>query len=656
MIKFLNRTDIRLKLIVGLLSIVLLTGALSILVGVRIIDRNVIREAQDSVESSLAATEFLYREEIAKRSRIVNYLSKTSEIVQAVARGDREFLFTKLEQIKKEFEFDIVNLVDANGRVLVRANNFEEYGDSIAHYSYIKWVLENREPVFGTGILENEDIRREGPMLATRTLIPVIPTPHAQPRDVLVEDRALVIKLVAPVMSGRRMIGILYAAIVLNNNETFIDRFKNLVFRDEEFNGKEVGTTTIFLGDVRVATNVKDRDGRRAIGTQVSEEVFREVFEEGRTFVGKAFVVDAWYLSGYTPIYDIHDRRIGILYAGILEDKFNAILRETTVSFLQVIALTTILALAVAVYLIGAATRPVKRIITASAEIARGNYAKIEIRHGDDQDIRNIGTAFNKMTEAIEERDRWLKNLAETSILKSEKLASIGRLASGIAHEINNPLTGVLTYSCLLLEELKGTPHEDDLKVIQDETLRCRTIVRGLLDFARDSRPEKIDVDINALIDASLRILEKNVSFQNITIVRDYDRSLPLISVDTGQIRSVINNLAVNAADAMPEGGRLTITTRRDPSGDEIVIQFADTGVGISGENMKKLFEPFFTTKDKGKGTGLGLAVTYGVIQRHNGSISVRSKVGEGTEFTIRLPRREAGPDPNPWESAKEES
>jgi two-component system NtrC family sensor kinase len=272
--------------------------------------------------------------------------------------------------------------------------------------------------------------------------------------------------------------------------------------------------------------------------------------------------------------------------------------------------------------------------------MALGFYHRIEVDPHDDEDARRLGRAFNGMVDAIQERDRQLTELAERTILKSEKLASIGRMASGIAHEINNPLTGVLTYSSLLLEDMKGTPYEEDLKVIRDETLRCRGIVRGILDFARDTKAERAPADLNALIEDSLRILEKHVTFHNIRIVKALDPELPRVNVDAGEIRSVINNLAVNAADAMPAGGTLTIATSIEPATGMAVITVADTGVGISEENLGLIFEPFFTTKDRGQGTGLGLAMTYGAIQRHGGQIDVQSKVGVGTEFIIKLPTR----------------
>jgi two-component system NtrC family sensor kinase len=640
MIKRLLRSNIRFKLVISLLSIVFLAGTLSIIIGLNVINTNVIREATDAVRTSLAATKELYQEEMETRSRIIEYLAKTDEIVRATTGRDRPFLFEKLVQIKREFEFDIVDVVNPDGTILIRANNYEAFGDSMTGYRTIQEVQKTRAPVAGTGILDFNNIAPEGRELAERTRIEVIPTSKSRPPRAAVEDRAMVIKIAAPILSGEKLEGILYAAILLNNNAGFVDRFKRLVFKDEKIYGRDVGTTTIFLNDIRVATNVVDSAGRRAIGTQVSDEVYQRVFVEGKDWLGKAFVVDHWYISGYTPIYDFDRRILGMLYNGVLKRKFDIIVRNTTISFLLVILLTTILALALSVYLINLYTKPVKRIIDASTEMALGRYNRIGVGDRDDEDARNLSRAFNGMVDAIEERDRRLREQAERTILKSEKLASIGRLASGIAHEINNPLTGVLTYGSLLLKDLKGTKHEEDLKVIREETLRCRTIVRGILDFAREEKPETVEADVNAIIEESLKILEKHVHFHNIEIVKALDPAVPPIRANAGEIRSVINNLAMNAADAMPHGGRLTIATGTEDISGMVVITVTDTGVGISPENLGKIFDPFFTTKEKGKGTGLGLAMVYGVISRHGGAIDVRSEVGQGAEFTIRLPRQ----------------
>ncbi|MCP4129574.1 MAG: 4Fe-4S dicluster domain-containing protein [bacterium] len=228
--------------------------------------------------------------------------------------------------------------------------------------------------------------------------------------------------------------------------------------------------------------------------------------------------------------------------------------------------------------------------------------------------------------------------MAKKALIQTEKLASLGRLASGIAHEINNPLTGVLTFSSLLLEDLGNTEHKEDLETIVNETTRCRDIVRGLLDFARESKSVKEPANLNSIITDTLSILGKHLNFQKVDIHLDLSPEVPVFNMDINQMKSVINNLAINAADAMPEGGELSIQSRFDAKDKNVEVKITDTGSGISEENVSKIFDPFFTTKQAGKGTGLGLAVIYGIIERHKGTVHVNSVMGEGTTFTMQLP------------------
>lgn len=227
---------------------------------------------------------------------------------------------------------------------------------------------------------------------------------------------------------------------------------------------------------------------------------------------------------------------------------------------------------------------------------------------------------------------------AKRAMIQSEKLASLGRMASGIAHEINNPLTGVLTYSSIMKEDMKGSNFEEDLDVIINEAMRCRKIVKGLLDFARNTSVEKIAANINDVIRETVSILEKHMTFQNIHMNINLSDRVPMTEIDVSQMRSVFNNLAENAAHAMPSGGNLNITTKLDDEERNIIVTVEDTGMGINEDIINKIFDPFFTTKEAGKGTGLGLAVIYGIIEQHHGTIEVSSSPGCGAVFTIVLP------------------
>jgi two-component system NtrC family sensor kinase len=243
------------------------------------------------------------------------------------------------------------------------------------------------------------------------------------------------------------------------------------------------------------------------------------------------------------------------------------------------------------------------------------------------------------MASSLQERENEIRRLNQQRLMRSEKLAAIGRLAAGIAHEINNPLTSVLTFSSILLRKAEDWQRER-LDIIVKETTRCREIVRGLLDFARQSEPKKEISDVNRIIETALTLTKNQLAKARekaIGVVKELG-TLPAIPVDPNQILEVLVNILINAVDAMPQKGMLKVTSRKVESEPSIEIRIADTGDGISPENLGKIFDPFFTTKEAGKGTGLGLAVSHGIVERHNGTIDVESTVGQGTTFIIRLP------------------
>ena len=221
--------------------------------------------------------------------------------------------------------------------------------------------------------------------------------------------------------------------------------------------------------------------------------------------------------------------------------------------------------------------------------------------------------------------------------LQTEKLAALGRMAAGIAHEINNPLTGILLYSSNLVKKVppEGAVKEG-LDVIIHETIRCRSIIQELLEFARDKEPEKVPANINDIIIRALSILENEFRLQHIKIEKQLSSDLPDILLDVNQMQQIFINLLLNAIEAIDEEGGITVQSELDPAKKLIKIEVADTGCGIPPENINQIFEPFFSTKKKG--TGLGLSVSYGIIQNHHGQILVKSQPQKGTCFTIELP------------------
>jgi two-component system, NtrC family, sensor kinase len=276
---------------------------------------------------------------------------------------------------------------------------------------------------------------------------------------------------------------------------------------------------------------------------------------------------------------------------------------------------------------------------TQKGETLPASLSAAIIHDEEGQEMASVGIFTD-----LRERFRMQKELEEThlKLLHSEKMASLGKLAAGVAHEINNPLGGILIYANILLEETPtDSPQWNDLRQIINQTLRCKEIVRELLDFSRQSKQRWVQCDINQSLQQTISLLGKQALFQNIQIINEIDPQLSPIIADPGQINQVLINLMTNAVDAMNGKGILTIRTFPLPEEKKIGVAISDSGCGIPPENLSRIFDPFFTTKDTGQGTGLGLSTVYGIIEEHGGTIEVRSVIGQGTTFILTLPVRE---------------
>ena len=263
------------------------------------------------------------------------------------------------------------------------------------------------------------------------------------------------------------------------------------------------------------------------------------------------------------------------------------------------------------------------------------NFSAAIIKEGD-REIGSVGIFSD-----LREHERLCRELeqAQIQLVQAEKIASLGRLAAGVAHEINNPLAGILIYADMLMKQIGDHPQlREDLQEIINQTLRSKEIVTRLLEFSRRSLGERVLSDVNKIIGQCTKLLGRQALFHDIKLVFDLDTDLPQVLGDPGQLQQVFTNLILNAAHAMHGKGRITISSCQDQESGHVVLKFSDTGPGIPRENIDKIFEPFFTTKTPGEGIGLGLSVVYGVIQRHGGSIEVETPPEGGAVFTMRLP------------------
>jgi two-component system NtrC family sensor kinase len=399
----------------------------------------------------------------------------------------------------------------------------------------------------------------------------------------------MMLKAAAPLFDeNRAIIGSLYGGVLLNRDYTIVDRIKELVFKDEKYNGTEIGTATIFQHDLRISTNVQREQGERAIGTRISQEVSQAVLRQGRTWTDRAFVVTDWYLTAYEPIRNIDQEIIGILYVGMLEKPYTDLRNRVMATFSAMAILCVVILLILLFFITSTFIKPLQVMVEATRTIAGGDLDhQVEVIYQDE--VGQLAQAFNRMIAELNKANAKLVQWGKT------------------------------------LE-----------KRVDERTREVVTMQNSLIQSEKLASLQKYLVNINDILIHVVNILKNQAIFHNITIQQNLGSDLPAVEVDPDKMKQVFWNLMINAAEAMPEGGVLTVASRLSGSQQRLEIIFMDTGIGIPEEHLPKLFDPFFTTK-KG-GTGLGLAVIYGIAKQHGGNIEVKSEPGQGSVFTVSLP------------------
>jgi two-component system NtrC family sensor kinase len=648
---FLN-LPLQMKFILSFLAVICFGGVLTLTLGTRLEHQTIISLAQAKVRHDLASAWMVYNDKLSHIQDIVRLSASLESLKNALKKDEKELLLSYLSQTRNDFSLDILNLTDARGKILVRSSRPETSGDDQSRDPVVRRAL-GGDTVRATQIVSKQELTKEKG-LVEKAYLQIIPTAKAEPlaRDDM-EDGMFLMAASPLINDDGNILGVIYGGILLNHNDEIVDRVKEIVFKGEKYKGREIGTATIFQHDLRISTNVKKENGDRAIGTRVSTEVSEAVLKQGKSWIHRAFVVNDWYISAYEPIKNIEGDIIGILYVGMLEQPYIDLRNKVMATFAGMAILSVILLLVILFFIISSIIHPLQQMVNATKKIADGKLNhKVDVKYRDE--VGQLGHSFNMMTEnlkkaneklvqwgntlekRVKERTHELQDMQD-SLVRSEKLASLGKMAAGVAHEINNPLTSILINTHLVLEKLeKNSASRENLNLIADETSRCSEIVKGLLEFSHQNPPEKKFADVNDIINLSIDVLKNQVTFQNIKIKKKLDADLPQIQIDSDKIKQVFLNLMLNAAEAMPDGGSLVIISRLSEKKKNIEIELTDTGLGIAKENINKLFDPFFTTKTGG--TGLGLAVSYGIIEQHKGKIEVKSQEGRGSSFIIKLP------------------
>jgi len=505
------------------------------------------------------------------------------------------------------------------------------------------------------------------PELASRAHTPIVDTPNARPDRREAEVRGLVIHSAAPVRDGAgKLIGVLTGGVLLNKNLDFIDTLNAIVYPAGSLPFGSAGTATLFLDDVRVATNVRLFGDTRAIGTRVSQAVYDTVLGAGQTWLDRAFVVSDWYVSAYEPLLNGRQQRIGMLYVGFLEGPFSEARRQAFAAVITLFGLAMVIAGVFAVLWARRVFKPIERMHATMHAIENGHVdARVGTVASQDE-LGIVAAHFDRMLDRLQAQatslKRWGESLdakvaertaaleqavtdlkaAQSQLVMNEKLAAIGQLTAGIAHEINNPIA-VIQGNLDVLRDLLGPqaePVAPEIKLIHEQVQRIRLIVAKLLQFARpqDYVGYLEPTSPAQLIQDSLLLVRHLLKTGNIAIEQQVDSARQIIC-NKNELQQVVINLLVNAIQAMPEGGVLRIAVDDWDEADMpvgIQLYVEDSGPGISQADLEHLFEPFFTAKKPG-GNGLGLWVSKSLVERYGGQLTASSPPGAGARFTVWL-------------------
>lgn len=609
--------------------------------------------------------------EVGSGTRGVARSRALADVLRSPGSAARDTLEQQLAVDRELLQLDFLALYDPEGRPLARAL---PVGLSSGDADHAQAPMP--APVMGavdrTGIhrqgqlmlLEALELQALAPHLMRQINIPLVPTRNAAPTGRDTETRAMVVLSALPVRDAQgRTVALLAGGLLLNQNLGFIDHINRIVYPDDALPFGSRGTATLFLDDVRITTNVRLFQDQRAIGTRVSQTVRETVLADGRTWLDRAFVVNDWYVSAYDPLTDAQGRRIGMLYVGFTEAPFTLLrylmLGVIGLIFLGVMALSAWFSLRWARSIF----QPVEQMNRTMQRIEDGHAgARVGPLAARDE-LGALAGHLDELLDAIEDKtealQRWADELdrkvaertqelqasnaslqmAQAQLVKSEKLAAIGQLTASIAHEINNPIA-VMQGNLDLMRETLGPQTDsvkDELLLLDQQVERMRIIVTQLLQYARPTEfgGYVTALDLNRTVADSLVLVAHLLSQTRIVVERDLQATRP-VGMNRQELQQVVINLLINAIQAMPEGGTLTLVTRDHQDGTGASLWVSDQGPGLSAAARERLFRPFFTTKNDGN--GLGLWISQGLVERYGGHIEAGNREdGPGAWFCVRL-------------------
>jgi two-component system, NtrC family, sensor kinase len=642
---------LRTKLLTGFITVALICGLLTVVAGGLLINNMVIGEAQRRVALGLKTSRAMLDSQLAEAQHTACVLADWVADQHGLQGDGVSEAF--LEKAREKCGLDFLHILDTNGVVKATARG-DAKGLKIADSPVATAALRQGASASGLRLMPMRELAAESSELAAQAYIRVVETPRAKPGGPTEVGEAMVLEAVSPIVKpGGRIVGVVHLGMVLNRNDDFVDFVRSNIFTEATYKGKGLGTVTIFLGDVRIATNVVAPNGQRAIGTRVSAEVNEQVLQRGQRWIGPAFVVDSWYMSAYEPLQDVAGNTIGILYVGVLKDRYDDMRAWAVGVFLLVALVALVIAAAAGLYLARRLARPITRLTAGAVEIAGGNldYRLPEPRSAEWDEIKKLTVAFNEMVVALDERDEEVRRShteleATAAELKRWNQNYLDTLEF-ITHELKNQIAAMkinmLAVRDGYIGELTPDQHEavDDVVVAVNRTeemilnyLNLSRIEKGELEVRL--RPVSLDVDV---VRPVVRELKARFNEKSMRVEVDLAADL-MVQADSSLLQVVYENLLSNAAKYGREGGLVRVWGR--PLNGMWELHVWNEGDGVPPDEVEELFRKFTRLQPPGeqeRGTGLGLYINREIVRKHGGDIRAESRHGQWIDFIFTLPR-----------------
>lgn len=609
--------SVKTRILFSFLMVILVLSISIALLGYWVLQKDIIGRADLKVRNDLTTGRMVYTGEIERIGQALKLVTPNGDI----------------EALKKKLNVHYV-----------RYATREEFGALRSEIARAAVKKGDPAGVGGTRVIGAEELATLGDFPGEAP-IEIKPTPKARPTDRTRVDSVMAKEYAVPLLDGQGQVAaVLYGGRAINRDDTFVDHVREMVYGAGMYKDKPVGTVTIFLDDVRIATNVQDENGQRAIGTRVSEEVYRAVVEQGRTWHERAFVVTDYYKSAYEPIRNIDGRIIGILYVGTLEQPFVDIAREMMQFFLLLVAVVSVIAVLFSFVLAGTISKPLIEVVHASECLASGDWGYQVKGNSSIREINSMAEAFNAMSFGLKEREESLR-------VSNEKLAAMNKsyidLIGFVAHELKGILASAVMNAYAVRDGYLGLINFKQRKAMDSVTRNMDYLDATVKKFLSLGRVERGELPVNKtrlnlkkdVFDVSIGSLAPMAAKKNLKIANEVGPDV-MVNADSDLMQIVANNLVSNAIKYSPDAGEIRITAR--PVNGMVEVDVYNDSTPLSEEQRAKLFQKFSRLDNpqtrKVKGTGLGLYITKQIVEKHGGRIAVEPRE-HGNSFVFRIER-----------------